>query len=116
VFNGRLLPSFVIFFVHVYIKHFYKCSSKSEDIIFVANDYDAIVFRGRFFSTMFLFVSRFSNYSKALTQNQYDRTFNVQHFLVNLACTYDNAKEQYAHTDSEEKTKDILHLLKRIMI
>jgi hypothetical protein len=30
------------------------------------------------------------------------------HFLVNLACPQDNAKEQCADIDSEEKTKDIL--------
>jgi hypothetical protein len=30
------------------------------------------------------------------------------HFLVNLACSQDNAKEQYVDIDSEEETQDIL--------
>jgi hypothetical protein len=67
----------VIFFVHVCIKQFYKCSSNTEKVIHI------IVFGGRFFLTTFLFIPSFSNFNKALNRNQYGRAFK-EHTLISI--------------------------------
>jgi ABC-type arginine/histidine transport system permease subunit len=72
----------VIFFVHVCIKQFYKCSSNTEKVTLFANEY-ITVFRGRFFLTMFLFIPTCSNFNKTLNRNQYGRAFKV-HTLISI--------------------------------
>jgi hypothetical protein len=60
-----------------------------------------VEFSGRFFSSLCFFLFPHLILSAELwTHNQYDRPFETYTFLVDLACVWDDAEEQYADVDS----------------